>query len=156
MISTFFIHRRTSLHFYILCVILMVTPKPNFRSKMFLKIFFGGNLCIQLDRWQRCSDCPSLRFVYYDRQGWRTSIRESASAKFGEAEIEVLRVIECLKKAGMEIRRFGGSRIGAWRGPAAYPRRKAVFEVQRKHGGRQTFRAFGAYEGRSKTAVRTD
>ena len=42
---------------------------------------------------------------YYDKQGLFPNMeRVSGIRKFSEAEIEALRVIECLKKAGMEIK----------------------------------------------------
>ena len=47
---------------------------------------------------------PASTLRYYDKQGlfpleWHPGIR-----RFSDTELEALRVIECLKKAGMEIR----------------------------------------------------
>ena len=48
---------------------------------------------------------PISTLRYYDKQGLFPNMeRVSGIRKFSEAEIEALRVIECLKKAGMEIR----------------------------------------------------
>ena len=46
---------------------------------------------------------PISTLRYYDKQGLFPNMeRVSGIRKFSEAEIEALRVIECLKKAGME------------------------------------------------------
>ena len=48
---------------------------------------------------------PISTLRYYDKQGLFPNMeRVSGIRKFSETEIEALRVIECLKKAGMEIR----------------------------------------------------
>ena len=48
---------------------------------------------------------PISTLRYYDKQGLFPNMeRVSGIRKFGETEIEALRVIECLKKAGMEIK----------------------------------------------------
>ena len=87
-----------------------------------------------IDRWQRCSDCPSLRCaIMINRDFFRTWNGYPASASFSEAEIEALRVIECLKKAGMEIKDIRQFMDWCVEGPATYPQRKAMFEAQRVH-----------------------
>ena len=77
---------------------------------------------------------PISTLRYYDKQGLFPNMeRVSGIRKFSEAEIEALRVIECLKKAGMEIkdiRQFMGWCV---EGPDTYPQRKAMFEAQRVH-----------------------
>ena len=48
---------------------------------------------------------PASTLRYYDKQGLFPNMeRVSGIRKFGDTEIEALRVIECLKKAGMEIK----------------------------------------------------
>ena len=48
---------------------------------------------------------PISTLRYYDKQGLFPNMeRVSGIRRFSEQEIEALRVIECLKKAGMEIR----------------------------------------------------
>ena len=48
---------------------------------------------------------PISTLRYYDKQGLFPNMeRMSGIRKFGDTEIEALRVIECLKKAGMEIK----------------------------------------------------
>lgn len=75
---------------------------------------------------------PTLR--YYDKQGVFPQMeRVSAIRKFGDNEAEALRVIERLKKAGMEIR--GTKQFMDWcmADLSTYPQRKALFEAQRAH-----------------------
>ena len=53
---------------------------------------------------------PISTLRYYDKQGLFPNMeRVSGIRKFGDTEIEALRVIECLKKAG-------NSWIGVWKG----------------------------------------
>ena len=71
---------------------------------------------------------------YYDKQGLFSNMeRVSGIRKFGDTEIEALRVIECLKKAGMEIKDIRQFIVSCVEGPSTYPQRKALFEEQRSH-----------------------
>ena len=59
-------------------------------------------------------------------------VRCPAFLKFGDTEIEALRVIECLKKAGMEIKDIKQFMDWCVEGAATYPQRKELFEKQKK------------------------
>ena len=77
---------------------------------------------------------PISTLRYYDKQGLFPNIeRVSGIRQFGEKEIEALRVIECLKKAGMEIKDIQQFMDWCVEGPSTYPQRKAMFEAQRAH-----------------------
>ena len=77
---------------------------------------------------------PISTLRYYDKQGLFPNMeRVSGIRKFSEAEIEALRVIECLKKAGMEIKDIRQFMDRCKEGPATYPQRKAMFETQKAH-----------------------
>ena len=77
---------------------------------------------------------PISTLRYYDKQGLFPNMeRVSGIRKFSEAEIEALRVIECLKKAGMEIKDIRQFMDWSVEGPSTYPQRKALFEEQRSH-----------------------
>ena len=53
----------------------------------------------------RMFDLPISTLRYYDKEGLFPDMqRSSGIRKFSEKELEALRVIECLKKSGMEIR----------------------------------------------------
>lgn len=76
---------------------------------------------------------PISTLRYYDKQGLFPGMeRTSGIRKFGERELEALRVIECLKRSGLEIKDI--KRFMDWcvEGVATYPQRKALFEAQRK------------------------
>ena len=77
---------------------------------------------------------PISTLRYYDKQGLFPNMeRVSGIRKFSEAEIEALRVIECLKKAGMEIKDIRQFMDWCVEGPATYPQRKAMFEERKAH-----------------------
>lgn len=77
---------------------------------------------------------PVSTLRYYDKQGLFPEItRVSGIRKFSERELESLRVIECLKKAGLEIKDIRQFRIWCNEGPSSYPQRKALFEERKAH-----------------------
>ena len=77
---------------------------------------------------------PISTLRYYDKQGLFPNMeRVSGIRKFSEAEIEALRVIECLKKAGMEIRDIRQFMVWCAEGSSTYPQRKAMFEERKAH-----------------------
>lgn len=77
---------------------------------------------------------PISTLRYYDKQGLFPNMqRVSGIRRFGEAELEALRVIECLKKAGMEIKDIQQFMRWCAEGPSTYPQRKAMFEAQKAH-----------------------
>ena len=78
-------------------------------------------------------DLPISTLRYYDKQGLFPKMeRVSGIRKFSETEIEALRVIECLKKSGLEIKDIKQFMDWCVEGASTYPQRKALFEKQRK------------------------
>lgn len=76
---------------------------------------------------------PISTLRYYDKQGLFPKMeRVSGIRKFSEAEIEALRVIECLKKSGLEIKDIKQFMDWCVEGAYTYPQRKALFEKQRE------------------------
>ena len=79
------------------------------------------------------SGLPISTLRYYDKQGLFPGMeRTSGIRKFSDTELEALRVIECLKKSGLEIKDI--KRFMDWcvEGASTYPQRKELFEQQRK------------------------
>ena len=75
---------------------------------------------------------PISTLRYYDRQGLFPGIeRRSGIRKFGENELEALRVIECLKMSGLEIKDIRQFMEWCAEGKATYPLRKELIEKQR-------------------------
>ena len=77
---------------------------------------------------------PISTLRYYDKQGLFPKMeRISGIRKFSDTEIEALRMIECLKKAGMEIREIRQFMEWCTEGAATYSQRKALIEAKKAH-----------------------
>lgn len=77
---------------------------------------------------------PISTLRYYDKQGLFPEItRVSGIRKFSDRELEALRVIECLKKSGLEIKDIKQFMQWCRQGKETYPQRKQLFEMQRKN-----------------------
>ena len=76
---------------------------------------------------------PISTLRYYDKEGlFPTMERKNGIRKFGETELEALRVIECLKASGLEIKDIKLFMHWCTEGPATYPQRKELFERRRE------------------------
>ncbi len=78
-------------------------------------------------------DLPISTLRYYDKQGLFPQLtRESGIRKFSDHEIEALRVIECLKKSGLEIKDI--KRFMEWcaEGSATYSKRFELIHKQKE------------------------
>ena len=76
---------------------------------------------------------PVSTLRYYDKEGLFPKLnRTSGIRQFSENEIEALRVIECLKKTGLQIKDI--KRFMSWcmEGSSTYTKRKELFENQKK------------------------
>ena len=74
---------------------------------------------------------PISTLRYYDKQGLFPGLeRTSGIRRFGDTELEALRVIECLKKAGMEIKDIRLFMEWCAEGPSTSPERKAHMESE--------------------------
>ena len=77
---------------------------------------------------------PVSTLRYYDKEGLFPNImRISGVRKFSDRELETLRVIECLKKSGMEIKDIRQFMEWCSIGKETYPQRRAMFQKQRKN-----------------------
>ena len=76
---------------------------------------------------------PVSTLRYYDREGLLPGMeRRSGARVFGEKEIEALRVIECLKASGLEIREIRQFMAWTVEGPSTYPQRLELFQARRR------------------------
>lgn len=76
---------------------------------------------------------PISTLRYYDKEGLFPGMeRQSGIRKFSEREIEALRVIECLKASGLEIREIKQFMEWTTEGAATYTQRKQMFETRRQ------------------------
>mgnify|MGYP000427907832 FL=1 len=80
----------------------------------------------------KMSGLPISTLRYYDKEGLFPDIqRSSGIRKFGENEIEAIRVIECLKKSGMEIKDIKQFMKWCAQGSETYPQRRELFRKQK-------------------------
>ena len=76
---------------------------------------------------------PISTLRYYDKEGLFPNMeRSSGIRRFSESEIEALRVVECLKKTGMEIKDIKQFMDWPAEGPSTYSNRKKLFEDRKK------------------------
>lgn len=72
---------------------------------------------------------PISTLRYYDKEGLFPNMeRKSGIRRFSDTELEALRVIECLKESGLEIKDIKQFMEWCTQGSATYPARKELFE----------------------------
>jgi len=77
---------------------------------------------------------PISTLRYYDKEGLFPYMqRTSGIRRFSEREIEALRVIECLKKSGLEIKDIKQFMEWCSLGSETYPQRRELFIRQKKN-----------------------
>lgn len=76
---------------------------------------------------------PISTLRYYDKEGLFPEMqRISGIRKFKDKEIEALRLIECLKKSGLEIKDIKQFMEWCSEGSSTYPQRKELFLRQKE------------------------
>ena len=76
---------------------------------------------------------PVSTLRYYDKEGLFPKLeRSNGIRRFSERELETLRVIECLKKSGMEIKDIRQFMEWCAQGSSTYPQRRAMFLRQKE------------------------
>ena len=76
---------------------------------------------------------PISTLRYYDKQGLFPNMeRVSGIRQFSDAEIEAIRVIECLKKSGLEIKDIKKFMDWCMAGPSTYAERRELFVRQKE------------------------
>lgn len=77
---------------------------------------------------------PISTLRYYDKEGLFPNIkRTSGIRKFDERELEALRVIDCLKKSGLEIKDIKQFMEWCTQGSDTYAQRRELFVKQREN-----------------------
>lgn len=78
-------------------------------------------------------DLPISTLRFYDKEGLFPGLeRVSGIRKFSDDELETIRVIECLKGSGLEIREIKHFMELCSEGSSTYPQRKSLFEERKK------------------------
>ena len=76
---------------------------------------------------------PISTLRYYDKEGLFPHLkRVNGVRQFSESEIETLRVIDCLKKSGLEIKEIKESMSLCSLGNTTLKQRKEIFEKQKE------------------------
>ncbi|WP_216666271.1 MerR family transcriptional regulator [Actinomyces faecalis] len=76
-------------------------------------------------------DLPVSTLRYYDREGLLPGLqRRNGVRRFGPTQLEALRVIECLKGAGVEIKDIRRFMDWCEQGPETFGQRRELFETQ--------------------------
>ena len=76
---------------------------------------------------------PVSTLRYYDKEGLFPHMeRVSGIRRFSDRELETLRIIDCLKKSGLEIRDIKKYMQWCAEGSSSYPQRRELFENQKK------------------------
>lgn len=77
---------------------------------------------------------PISTLRYYDKQGLFPEMeRSSGIRRFSDREIEALRVIQCLKKSGLEIKDIKQFMEWCKEGPKTYENRRKLFLRQKEN-----------------------
>lgn len=83
-------------------------------------------------------DIPISTLRYYDKEGFFPKLKRSGNIRqFSDNELEALKVIECLKKSGLEIKEIKQFFQWVEEGPTTYEKRKELFEHRKEVMERQ-------------------
>lgn len=75
---------------------------------------------------------PISTLRYYDKEGLFPDLKRKGNIRyFSDAEIEAIRVIECLKKSGLEIKDIKQFFKWVSEGNSTYANRKELFELRK-------------------------
>lgn len=75
---------------------------------------------------------PVSTLRYYDKEGFFPNLHRKGNIRcFSDHEIEALRIIECLKKSGLEIKEIKQFFLWVREGSASYGKRKELFETRK-------------------------
>ena len=75
---------------------------------------------------------PISTLRYYDKEGFFPNLKRlSGIRRFGEQDIETLKVIECLKESGLELKDVKQFIKWATKGSSNYKNRKELFEKRK-------------------------
>lgn len=100
---------------------------------MNLNFFEGRFFMYTIGQISKLFHLPISTLRYYDKEGLFLNMeRSSGIRKFGEKEMEALRVIECLKKSGLEIKDIKQFMEWCAQGSSTYPQRRELFVRQKE------------------------
>ena len=87
-------------------------------------------------------DLPVSTLRYYDKEGFFPNLERKGNIRyFSDNELEALRIIECLKKSGLEIKDIKQFFLWVSEGSASYEKRKELFETRKSDGNEDAINA---------------
>ncbi len=76
---------------------------------------------------------PISTLRYYDKEGFFPQLKRKGNIRyFSDTELEAIRVIECLKSSGLEIKDIKQFFQWVIEGSSSYPNRKQLFEDRKE------------------------
>ena len=75
---------------------------------------------------------PISTLRYYDKEGFFPNLMRKGNIRyFSDVELEAIRIIECLKQSGLEIKEIKQFFQWVVEGPSSYKKRKELFETRK-------------------------
>lgn len=75
---------------------------------------------------------PVSTLRYYDKEGFFPKLKRKGNIRyFSDTELNALRMIECLKRSGLEIKDIRQFFQWVEEGPSSYEKRKELFETRK-------------------------
>lgn len=75
---------------------------------------------------------PISTLRYYDKEGFFPNLMRKGNIRyFSDVELEAIRIIECLKQSGLEIKEIKQFFQWVVDGPSSYEKRKELFETRK-------------------------
>lgn len=75
---------------------------------------------------------PISTLRYYDKEGFFPNLMRKGNIRyFSDVELEAIRIIECLKQSGLEIKEIKQFFQWVVEGPSSYEKRKELFESRK-------------------------
>ena len=75
---------------------------------------------------------PISTLRYYDKEGFFPNLMRKGNIRYlSDVELEAIRIIECLKQSGLEIKEIKQFFQWVVEGPSSYEKRKELFETRK-------------------------
>ena len=75
---------------------------------------------------------PISTLRYYDKEGFFPNLMRKGNIRyFSDVELEAIRIIECLKQSGLEIKEIKQFFQWVVEGPSSYKKRKELFDTRK-------------------------
>jgi len=114
---------------------MMIEPEVRFRSMLFIKNFSGDHVMYHsIGEIANLTGISISTLRYYDREGMFPDMERSSGGirVFSDREVNTIRVIECLKTAGMSIKDIKEFLAWCKEGDSSLQKRREMFHNRLK------------------------